>query len=72
MRQKNWRLIIVGIVLIFAAIAFFLSMETIAPKSNDPVAMMQTVGQVSGAVGGLALIMFMIGLIGKRAVTKGS
>jgi hypothetical protein len=67
MRHENWRLVIVGAVLIFAAAAFFLYMGTVAPKSNDPVAMMQTVGPVSGLVGGLALVMFVVGMIGRKA-----
>ncbi len=67
MRQKNWRVIIVGAVLLVLAAAFFLFMMTIAPKSNDPVALMQIVGQVSGAVAGLSLVMIVFGLIGKKA-----
>jgi heme/copper-type cytochrome/quinol oxidase subunit 4 len=66
MRRKNWRIVIVGLVLIVLALAFFLFMMSIAPKSNDPVALMQTVGTVVGAVGGISLVMIIIGLIGKR------
>jgi len=66
-RQKNWRVVIVGVVLIFMAMAFYLGMLSIAPKSNDPAALMQTVGTVSGAVGGIALVMIIFGLIGKKA-----
>jgi hypothetical protein len=47
------------------AIAFFFYMLTIAPKSTDPVALMQTVGTVSGVVGSLGLCMIVFGLIGK-------
>ena len=46
----NKRIIIVGEVLVGLAAAFFFGMSTIAPKSNDPVAMMQTVGEVAGVV----------------------
>ena len=67
MRRKNWRLIFVGIVLIAASAGFFFYMGTMAPRSNDPVALMQTVGQVSGAVGAIALVMLIFGLIGKKA-----
>ena len=49
------------------AMAFYLGMLSIAPKSNDPAALMQTVGTVSGAVGGIALVMIIFGLIGKKA-----
>ena len=66
MRQKNWRVVIVGGVLILMALAFYLGMLSIAPKSNDPAALMQTVGTVSGAVGGIALVMIIFGLIGKK------
>jgi len=47
------------------AVAFFLGMQTIAPRSNDPVAMMQTVGQVAGVVAALGAVMAVIGLIGR-------
>ena len=66
MRQKNMRLVIVGSVLIALAIAFYAFMQSIASKSNDPVALMQTVGQVSGAVVGLSVVMIVFGLIGKK------
>jgi hypothetical protein len=66
MRQKNWRLLIVGIILLAAAAGFFTFMQTMAPRSNDPAAMMQTVGQVSGAVGGIGFVMLLFGLVGKK------
>ena len=66
MRRKNWRIVIVGLILIFISLGFFLFMLSFAPKSNDPVALMQTVGTVAGAVGGISLVMIIIGLIGKR------
>ena len=34
-------------------------------KTNDPVAMMQAVGQVSGAAAGLSVVMIVIGVIRK-------
>jgi hypothetical protein len=66
MRRRNWRIVVVGFVLIVSALAFYFYMLSIASKSNDPVALMQTVGAVAGAVGGLSLVMIIIGLIGKR------
>lgn len=66
MRRSNWRVVITGIVLGLGAAAFFLYFLTIAPRSNDPAALMQTVGMVSGAVGGLSLVMIVFGLIGKK------
>jgi hypothetical protein len=67
MRRKNWRVVIAGLFLIVFALVFFFVMLSVAPKSNDPVALMQTVGRVAGAVGGLGLVMIVIGVIGKKA-----
>lgn len=66
MRKQNWRLVVVGIVLIVLAAGFFLYMMGLAPQSNDPKTMMQTVGMVSGAVGGIAAVMIILGLIGRK------
>ena len=66
MRRKNWRVVIAGVVLMVMALVFFLFMLSIASKSNDPVALFQTVGTVVGAVGGISLVMIIIGLIGKK------
>jgi hypothetical protein len=41
-------------------------MGTMTPKSNNAVALMQTVGQVSGLVGALGLVMLVFGLIGRK------
>jgi nitrate reductase gamma subunit len=68
MRKTNWRLVIVGIALIALAAGFFLFMLGMAKQSNDPVALMQTVGGVSGGVGGLGVVMAIFGLIGRRQV----
>ena len=67
MRQKNLRLTIVGVVLMAATAAFFVFFLTIAGKSNDPKALMQTVGQVAGVAGAIGLFMFIFGLIGKKS-----
>ena len=66
MRVRNWRLVIVGAILLVLAIGFFLFMMTMAAKSNDPKAMMSTVGQVTGVVSAIAIVMAGIGLIGKK------
>jgi hypothetical protein len=66
MRKKNWRLIAVGTVLLVLAVLFFLNMRDMTPWSNDPVALMRTVGEVSGAVGGLSVVMIVFGLIGRK------
>src|SRR6476661_7957847 len=46
MRKRNWRLIAVGSVLLVLAVLFFLSMRDMTPWSNDPAALMRTVGAV--------------------------
>ena len=66
MRQVNRRFVIVGVVLILAAIAFFFYMQGIAPRSNDPRAMMATVGQVSGVAGAIGVAFVVLGLLGKK------
>jgi len=67
MRRKNWRLVIVGSVLIVLAIGFYFYMLSMAPRSNDLKTLMQTVGQVSGVVCGISIAMILVGLIGKKA-----
>ena len=66
MRRKNLRVVIVGVVLFVLAIAFFLLMLSLAPRSNDPVALLRVAGTVSGAVGGLAIAMIVMGQIGTK------
>ena len=66
MRSRNWRLVIVGAVLIALSAGFFFYMMGLAPSSNDPKTLMQTVGTVSGVVAGLSVAMIAIGLIGRK------
>jgi len=66
MRQKNWRVIIVGFILTVIALGFYFFMLSIASTSTDPAALMQTVGTVTGAVVGISLVMMIMGLIGKK------
>jgi hypothetical protein len=66
MRSKNWRIILVSFVLIVMALGFYFFMLSIAPTSNDPATLMQTVGTVAGAAVGISLVMIIIGLIGKK------
>lgn len=64
MRTRNTRFIVVGAVMIGAAAAFFFCMASTAGSSNDPQALMRTVGQVSGVVGGLGAVMIVLGALG--------
>lgn len=66
MRRRNWRMVIVGFILAVLAVAFYFYLLSIASKSNDPVALMKTVGTVAGVVCGLSLVMIILGLIGKK------
>ena len=67
MRRKNMRFVVTGCVLIVLALLFFVFFLSIAGKSNDPAAMMRTVGMVSGVVVGLGLFLLISGWIGKKA-----
>jgi hypothetical protein len=67
MRQVNRRVVITGAVLIAAAIGFFLYMTSIAGSSNNPKALMETVGQVSGVAGAIGVVMIVFGIRGKKA-----
>lgn len=67
MRSRNWRLIYTGGALLLAAVAFYFYMRGIAPRSNDPRALMETVGQVSGVIGGIGVAMAAFGWIGRKA-----
>jgi len=66
MRKTNWRLVITGFALIILAALFFVGMATMTGRSNDPAGMMQIVGQVSGAAGGLGLVLAIFGVVGRR------
>jgi hypothetical protein len=61
----NRRVVFAGLGLLVFAVAFFIVMLSMAPRSNDPVELMRTVGAVSGAVGGLAIAMMVIGTLKK-------
>ncbi len=66
MRQKNWRVVIVGFFLIILALGFYFFMLSIASQSTDPVALAQIAGQAAGVVVGISLVMIVVGLIGKK------
>jgi hypothetical protein len=62
----NVRVMATGALMIVLAVAFFLYMMTIAPRSNDPAGMMQTVGGVSGAVGAIGIVMLIFGALRRK------
>jgi hypothetical protein len=66
MRKTNWRLVITGLALIILDVVFFVGMALTTGRSNDPVAMMQIVGQVSGGVGAIGLVTAIFGVVGRR------
>jgi len=65
MQPKNRRVVFAGLGLLLFAVAFFIVMLAMAPRSTDPAVLMRTVGAVSGAVGGLAIAMMVIGMLKK-------
>ena len=62
----NLRVVFTGAGLIVLAAAFFFYMTTMTPQSNDPEAMMRTVGVVSGAAAGLGGVMILFGLLRRK------
>jgi len=66
MRQVNRRFVLAGAILIVAAIGFFVWMLGLAPRSNDPKAMLETVGQVSGVASGIGVVLIVLGVRGKK------
>jgi hypothetical protein len=42
-------------------------MLSIASNSTDPKALMEIVGQVSGVVGAIGIVMSVVGLLGKKS-----
>jgi hypothetical protein len=66
MRKTNWRPVVTGVATAVLGCGFFVLMGAMAGQSNDPVALMQTVGTVSDGVGGLGAVRPVFGLIGWR------
>ena len=66
MRQRNWRVILTGVLLSVLAAGFFFFMLTVASQSTDPAEFMRTVGQVSGVLVSISVAMIIVGLIGKK------
>jgi hypothetical protein len=68
-RQKNWRVVGAGALLLVLAVGFFVVMMGMAARSNDPAGLMQTVGEVTGVGGGISAMMIALGMIGRRVET---
>lgn len=66
MRQRNMRFVITGGIMVALAVFFFLFMLGMADKSTDPKALMETVGSVSGVVGGLGIALAIMGFVGTK------
>ena len=66
MRQRNWRMVIGGFILLVLALGFAFFMSSIASVSTDPVELMRIVGKASGVVGGISIVMILVGLVGKK------
>jgi hypothetical protein len=67
MRQRNWRLLAVGVLLLGFAVAFFFVLLGVTPRSSDTAEMLKRVGQIAGGIGGVGVALAIIGLIGKKA-----
>jgi hypothetical protein len=66
MRHMNWRIALMGFILIVLSLAFYFLMLSLAPSSTDPVTMMVTVGTVFGPAIGVSVLLILIGLIGEN------
>lgn len=67
MRQRNWRLVIVGIFFIIIAFAIFLFVPSLGAYSTDPVEFTRLIGNVSEVIIGVSVALIVIGLIGKKS-----
>jgi protein-S-isoprenylcysteine O-methyltransferase Ste14 len=65
-QQMNLRVVITGAAMVVLALAFFFYMGTMAPRSTDPAAMMQTVGMVSGGIGAIGIVMIVFGALRRK------
>ena len=67
MRQRNWRLVLTGVLLFVLALVFYFIMLGSASSSTDPVALMRMVGGIVGGAFGLSIVFILVGLIGRKA-----
>lgn len=66
MRQRNWRLVIVGIFFIVIAFAIFIFVPSLGAYSTDPVEFTRLIGQISQFVIGISVALIIFGLIGTK------
>lgn len=66
MRQRNWRLVIVGIFFIVVAFAIFLFVPSLGAYSTDPVEFTRIIGNVSEVIIGVSVALIVFGLIGTK------
>lgn len=66
MRQRNWRLVIVGVFFIVIGFAIFLFVPSLGAYSTDPVEFTRLIGQVAQVVIGVSVALIIFGLIGKK------
>jgi hypothetical protein len=66
MRQRNWRLVIVGIFFIVIGFAIFIFVPSLGAYSTDPVEFTRLIGQIAQFVIGISVAMIIFGLIGTK------
>lgn len=66
MRQRNWRLVIVGIFFIVVGFAVFLFVPSLGAFSTDPVEFTRLIGQIAQFIIGVSVALIIFGLIGKK------
>jgi len=67
MRQKNWPLIIIAVILVVLAVGLFFGISILVSQGTALPSDMEKTGQISGALIGIALVLLVYGLIGKKA-----
>jgi len=66
MRQRNWLAIIIGTVLIILAVVLFLGMAALVSQHVALPSDLEKTGAFAGAMAGVALVILVYGLIGKK------
>ena len=65
MLSINVRVVTTGAAVVILAVAFFLGMAILAPRSTNPVAMLWTTGDVSGVLTAVGIVMIIYGIVKK-------